>query len=105
MKDVAPKDLRKTFSWYKWHFSSWTVECCSCRAAEQPTLVVSGPRGPGTVCITARGGSGGILSHGSVESRQTQAHPALKECQELLLTQKNGYTLMHFATLGPLWAF
>lgn len=49
---MAPKDLRKTFSWYKWHFSSWTVECCSCRAVEQPTLVVPGLQGPGTVRVT-----------------------------------------------------
>lgn len=33
--------------------------------------------------------------------RQTYTQPTLEECQELLLTQENGCTLLHFATLGP----
>lgn len=106
VKDVAPKDLRKTFSWYKWHFSSWTVECCSCRAAEQPTLVVPGLRGPGTVHLIEPRLETEAVGASSAKGIQSRGKPRLthplKECQKLLLRQKNGCALIHFATLGPL---
>jgi len=102
VKDVAPKDLRKTFSWCKWHFSSCTVECCSCRAANPHGAQPAGTwHGAYQSAQAGEGGSGGILSQANPESRQIQAHPALKESQNLHITQKNGCTLMHFATLGP----
>lgn len=51
-QELCKKRALKALSWYKWHFFRRRVECCSCRAAEQPTLVVPGPRGPSTVHIT-----------------------------------------------------
>lgn len=47
-----------------------------------------------------KGSGRGISSHTNLEFRQTQVPPTLKECQELLLTQKNGCTCMPFATFG-----